>query len=93
MEDCGEEKALQQQLKNYMQLAKEDRFTETITFDCKKPLPPSAYTTNIVLYKRQLWVYNLGINSGNDDQAHCNVWVEGEAGRGSQEVGSCFCVL
>lgn len=83
-------KALQQQLKNDMQLAKEDRFTETITFDLQKTLPLPRIPTNIVFYKRQLWVYNLGIHSGSDDQAHCNVWVEGEAGRGSQEVGSCL---
>lgn len=83
-------KALQQQLKNDMQLAKEDRFTETITFDLQKTLPLPRIPTNVVFYKRQLWVYNLGIHSGSDDQAHCNVWVEGEAGRGSQEVGSCL---
>ncbi|KAJ8726704.1 hypothetical protein PYW08_015101 [Mythimna loreyi] len=72
-------KALQQQLKNDMQLAKEDRFTETITFDLQKTLPLPRIPTNIVFYKRQLWVYNLGIHSGSDDQAYCNVWVEDDA--------------
>uniref|UniRef100_A0A2H1WQ96 SFRICE_038423 n=1 Tax=Spodoptera frugiperda TaxID=7108 RepID=A0A2H1WQ96_SPOFR len=62
-------KTLQQQLKNDMQLAKEDRFTETITFDLQKTLPLPRIPTNIVFFKRQLWVYNLGIHSGSDDQA------------------------
>ncbi|KAH9632068.1 hypothetical protein HF086_015272 [Spodoptera exigua] len=33
---------------------------------------------------------NRGIHTGSKDEAHCNVWVEGEAGRGAQEVGSCL---
>lgn len=73
-----------------MQLARTDPFTETITFDLQKTLPLPRIPTNVVFYKRQLWVYNLGIHSGSNDQAHCYVWVEGEAGRGSQEVGSCI---
>lgn len=83
-------KLLQNQLKSDMQLAREDPSTETITFDLQKTLPLPRIPTNVVFYKRQLWVYNLGIHSGSNDQAHCNVWVEGEAGRGSQEVGSCL---
>ncbi|KAJ2940817.1 hypothetical protein O0L34_g5819 [Tuta absoluta] len=83
-------KDLQSQLKTDMVFAKTDEFTETLTFDLEKTLPLPRISTNIVFYKRQLWVYNLGIHSGSDDQAHCNVWVEGEAGRGAQEVGSCL---
>ncbi|KAH9628494.1 hypothetical protein HF086_017320 [Spodoptera exigua] len=83
-------KFLQQELKKDMKLAKDDPTIETITFDLQKTLPLPRIPTNIVFYKRQLWVYNLGIHTGSNDQAHCNVWVEGEAGRGSQEVGSCL---
>lgn len=46
--------------------------------------------TNIVFYKHQLWVYNAGIHVGSKDQGRCNIWVEGEVGRGAQEVGSCL---
>ncbi|XP_045503544.1 uncharacterized protein LOC123700387 [Colias croceus] len=81
---------LQQELKNNMKLAKEDPTIETITFDLQKTLPLPRISTNIIYYKRQVWVYNLGIHTGSDGQAYCNVWVEGEAGRGSQEVGSCL---
>lgn len=83
-------KFLQEELKKDMKLAKDNPTIETITFDLQKTLPLPRIPTNIVFYKRQLWVYNLGIHTGSDDQAHCNVWVEGEAGRGSQEVGSCL---
>ncbi|CAH1634669.1 unnamed protein product [Spodoptera littoralis] len=83
-------KFLQQELKKDMKLAKDDPTIETITFDLQKTLPLPRIPTNIVFYKRQLWVYNLGIHTGSNDQVHCNVWVEGEAGRGSQEVGSCL---
>lgn len=81
---------LKKQLKDDMALAKTDPKTETITYDLEKTLPLPRIPTNIVFYKRQLWVYNMGIHTGSDDQGHCNIWVEGEAGRGSQEVGSCL---
>lgn len=45
---------------------------------------------NIAFYKRQLCFYNSGIHSASNDTGHWYVWVEGEAGRGAQEVGSCL---
>lgn len=83
-------KSLQNLMKSDLCLAKNDPFIETITFDLQKTLPLPRIPTNIVFYKRQLWVYNLGVHTGTNDQAYCYVWVEGEAGRGSQEVGSCL---
>ncbi|XP_037296660.1 uncharacterized protein LOC119189934 [Manduca sexta] len=82
--------SLQTQLRTDMKLAVDDPTVETLTFDLEKTLPLPRIPTNIVFYKRQLWVYNLGIHTGSNDEAHCNVWVEGEAGRGAQEVGSCL---
>lgn len=63
---------------------------ETLCFDLEKTLPLPQIPTNLVYYKRQLCVYNLGIHSGKQKTGHCFVWVEGEAGRGAQEVGSCL---
>lgn len=63
---------------------------ECLTFDLEKTLPLPRIPTNVVFYKRQLWFYNSSIHSASDDTGHCYVWIEGEAGRGAQEVGSCL---
>ncbi|CAG9837583.1 unnamed protein product [Diabrotica balteata] len=64
---------------------------ETFCFDLKKKtLPLPRIPTNIVYYKRQLRIYNLGIHSGKDNKGQCYVWIEGEAGRRAQKVGSCL---
>lgn len=57
--------------------------------DCKT-LPLPRVPTNVVFYKRQLWVYNCGIHSGTTNKGYCYTWVEGESGRRAQEVGSCL---
>lgn len=70
--------------------AKERNEYECLTFDLEKTLPLPRIPTNIVFYKRQLWVYNAGVHSGSENRGYCYVWAEGTAGRGSQEVGSCL---
>lgn len=70
--------------------AKEDPALEVLTFDMEKTLPLPRIPTNIVFYKRQLWLYNCGIHSGSNGKGYCYVWLEGEAGRGAQEIGSCL---
>lgn len=70
--------------------SKSDPETEVLTFDLEKTLPMPRIPTNIVFYLRQLWLYNAGIYSGKHNKSFCFVWVEGEAGRGAQEVGSCL---
>ncbi|CAG9771476.1 unnamed protein product [Ceutorhynchus assimilis] len=70
--------------------AKEMDDYECLTFDMEKTLPLPRIPTNIVFYKRQLWIYNTGVHSGKDDRGYCYVWAEGDAGRGAQEVGSCL---
>jgi len=44
----------------------------------------SRYPTNIIFYKRQLWLYNIRIYSGEKDHRYCYVWLEGQLGRGAQ---------
>lgn len=63
---------------------------ECITFDMEKTLPLSRIPTSVVFYKRQLSFYNCGIHVSSSNQVYCFVWVEGEAGRGTQELGSCL---
>lgn len=60
------------------------------TFDLEKTLPVPDLSVGEAYYKRQLWVYNLGVHSFNDDVGHMYMWHEGTASRGSQEVTSCI---
>jgi hypothetical protein len=76
--------------KNDLQDSEKNDLQETLSFDLQKTLPLPRLPTNIVYYKRQIMLYNLGIHSGKTNQGHFYVWVEGTAGRGAQEVGSCL---
>lgn len=78
------------QLKNDSTAAKQNTSLECITFDLEKTLPLPRIPTNIIFYKRQLWVYNAGVHSCKTESGFCYVWVENEAGRGAQEIGSCL---
>lgn len=60
-----------------MKRAKEEEQTECVTFDLEKTLPLPRIPTNIIFYKRQLWMYNSEVNSGKTGKAYCYVWVEG----------------
>lgn len=71
-------------------IAKEEIDHECLSFDLEKTLPLPRIPTGIVFYKRQLWVYNAGIHSAKESRGYCYVWVEGSAGRGAQEIGSCL---
>ncbi|XP_028167675.1 uncharacterized protein LOC114358018 [Ostrinia furnacalis] len=81
---------LRRDMKEDMMKAKTEDNFECITFDMEKTLPLPRIPTSVVFYKRQLWFYNCSVHTGSDNIGHCYVWVEGEAGRGSQEVGSCI---
>lgn len=73
-----------------LEIAENNENTETVTFDMQKTLPLPRLSTNILFYKRQLWLYNCGIYAGKQKKSTFNIWIEGEAGRGAQEVGSCL---
>lgn len=51
-------------MKEDLKRANTDEELEVLTFDMEKTLPLPRIPTNIVFYKRQLWLYNLGIHSG-----------------------------
>lgn len=86
--DMAEE--AQHLMKNDMKRAKDDDSIECLSFDMEKTLPLPRIPTNIMFYKRQLWLYNCGIHGGKNNKGYCYVWTEGTAGRGAQEVGSCL---
>ena len=73
-----------------LKTAEEDEKTETLTFDKEKTLRLPRLTTNIIFYKRQLWLYNCDIYAGKRKNSTFHVWNKGEAGRGAQEVGFCL---
>lgn len=39
---------------------------EPLTFSMKKTLPLPRLSANIIIYKRQLWLYNCGIFAGKE---------------------------
>lgn len=73
-----------------LERAKIDDEIETLTFDMEKVLFLPRVPTNIVYYLRQLNLYNFGIHVGSTNQGIFNVWLEHDASKGTQEVGSCL---
>ncbi|CAH2005914.1 unnamed protein product [Acanthoscelides obtectus] len=65
--------------------ATQNKEIETLTFDMEKTLPLPHLSTNIMFYKRQLWLYNCGIYAAKEGKSTFNLWLEGQAGRGAQE--------
>ncbi len=61
-----------------------------MTYDMMKILLMPRLTTSIVYYLRQMNFYNFGIHIGSSGKGRFNTWLENEASRGTQEVGSCL---
>ena len=70
--------------------AKGNRSLIAFTFDMQSTKPIPKLNTSVVFYKRQLWVYNLGIHTLHDDQGIMAMWTENEGKRGSKEVCSAI---
>ena len=68
--------------------AKTNKELLVFTFDMEKTQLLPKMNTSVVFYKRQLWVYNVGIHTCHDRQGFMCLWTEGEAKRGSAEVCS-----
>lgn len=81
---------LRKQMNLDLERAKIDDEIETLTFDMQKTLFIPKLPTNIVYYLRQLNLYNFGIHVGSTGQGIFNLWLEYEASKGTQEVGSCL---
>lgn len=81
---------LRAQMNNDLALAKTNEKLETLTYDQQKTHDIPNLTTSIAYYKRQLKLFNLGIHVGSTGKCVFNLWLEFEASRGTQEVGSCL---
>lgn len=81
---------LQERMKNDFVEAANDPELEAISTDMQKILSAPKLPTSIVYYKRQLNLYNSGIHVGSTGKGIFNVWIETEASKGTQEVGSCL---
>lgn len=80
----------QSQMRADMDAAKMDDELESISHDQEKIQVLPKVPTSISYYKRQLGMNNLGIRSGSTGKSEFNVWIEDEASKGTQEVGSCL---
>lgn len=79
---------LRKQMNADLELAKVNDKVETLPFDMEKILQIPKIPTSIMYYKRQLNMYNLGIHVGSRGKGIFNIWLEFEASKGTQEVGS-----
>lgn len=89
-EHLDKAEALESQMNEDLKLAKIDPCLETLCFDLQKTHALPKLSTNVAYYKRQLNLYNFGIHVGSTGKGIFNVWLENEASKGTQEVGSCL---
>lgn len=50
------------------------------TFDLQKALPFPKLSTSVAYYKRNMYVYNLGVHSMNTKTGYMHMWNETEGG-------------
>lgn len=73
-----------------LEAAVNDDSLEVLTFDFQKVQPLPRLETNLVYYLRKLSHLNFGIHSGKMKQGFFYPWLENQAGRGADQVGSCL---
>ena len=71
-------------LKSEKELATQDPTISLISFDLQQVLP-TPYT-KVVVYKRQLSVYSLGVAEVATGKSFLHMWPETDRGRGSEDV-------
>lgn len=75
-------------LNNDKQIASDKIYVAT--FDLQKALPFPKLSTSIAYYKKNLYVYNLGVHAFNENIAYMHMYDEITGGRGSQDIASCL---
>jgi len=84
------EKASKTMYKHMRESREPDSKTFVISMDLEKVLFVPTLTHSQMYYSRQLSVYNLCIHSGDTQRSYMCIWHEGIAGRGANEIISCF---
>lgn len=82
--------SLRDQMNNDLNDSKNIPEVEVLTFDLQKTHNLPYIPTSVAYYKRQLNFYNLAIHCGSSGKGIFHTWLEHEAGKGTQEVGSCL---
>lgn len=77
-------------LRSVEALAKNNPKTIALSFDMEKTQPMPHINTSVAFYKRQLWLYNLGISNRATNEGTMCLWTEVQGKRGSNEVGSAL---
>lgn len=81
--------AARKSLKSDGELSKEGN-VYVASFDLQKALAFPRLTTSVAYYKRNMYVYNLGIHIMHSRYGVMYMWDETQASRGSQEIASCL---
>lgn len=89
-EHLEQAESLRSQMNKDLKMAKSNPTIETLTTDQQKTQNCPKVPTGIAYYKRSLNLYNQGIHVGSTGQGRFNIWLEHEASKGTQEVGSCL---
>ncbi|KAL9701092.1 hypothetical protein quinque_004533 [Culex quinquefasciatus] len=91
-EHQGKASAAYAEKKKDVAAAKGSPEIRTASFDLQKCLATPHLLCGTAFYSRQLWTLNLTIFStcNGVNAAHCHMWDESLAKRGSQEIASCL---
>lgn len=89
-EHLQQAESLRKQMNEDLAMAKSNKEVESLTYDQQKVQNCPKLSTGIIYYKRQLNINNLGIHVGSTGEGIFNIWLEFEASKGTQEVGSCL---
>ena len=77
-----------QELRDMEKECKADKKLLCFTFDLEKNQPIPYINVSVAFYKRNLWLYNLGINTLHDNKGTMCIWTQNDGKQGSCEVAS-----